>query len=428
MELIIENVRSFVNRHTIPVKPLTLLTGENSSGKSTFLASFATVNDPIGFPFRPRFNEPPYSLGNFDTIATYKGGRYGRATFFSLGYKRTQRVERGASELVATYVSNQGLIELSSIVAKNKDSEGLINFIQKEGESLVEISFRREGKSYGPITSPFDDEFRANLPRGDAEFFVFYLFSTLLHRERIKKSDREEQVLKGLFSLFQILGQQRTLSVAPIRTKPRRTYDEITEEFSPEGEHIPFVLSHLLADSKSKEAIERFGTESGLYTHLDVKRLGKQLSDPTQVLVTSSSRPANLIDVGYGVSQVLPVIVQSIMATRQNLLLLQQPEVHLHPRAQAALGSLFVNLVVHGNKQFVIETHSDYIIDRVRMEVGKGNIPAKDVSILYLEKSGFETNVYPIALSESGDICNAPPSYRAFFLQEELNLFRRGER
>ena len=96
LELVIENVRSFVNQHTVPVAPLTLLTGENSSGKSTFLASFAAVNDPFGFPFRPRFNEPPYSMGNYDTIATYKGGRYGRATSFSLGYKQARHSTREA--------------------------------------------------------------------------------------------------------------------------------------------------------------------------------------------------------------------------------------------------------------------------------------------------------------------------------------------
>lgn len=426
MDIIIENVRSFVNRHTIPVKPLTLLTGENSSGKSTLLASFAAVNDPFGFPFRPRLNDPPYSLGNYDTIATYKGGKYGRAKSFSLGYRLSPRTEREATELVATYISNEGLIELSSIAAKNNEVTGNIVFISKNGKPYVEISSVRDGKSYGPISRPFSEGV-SSLPRVDLEeFFYFFLYS--LGRKDREKNSSDEQVLEDIRYLFRRVVRERVQSIAPIRTKPRRTYDEISEEFSPEGEHVPFVLDNLLKDSNSREAIERFGVQSGLFTKLNVKRLGSHLSDPTQVLVTGSSRTANLIDVGYGVSQVLPVIVQSIIATRQNILLLQQPEVHLHPRAQAALGSLFVELVVKGKKQFIIETHSDYIIDRIRMEVGKGKMSANDVSILYLEKPKIETKWYSISLSQTGDICDPPPSYRAFFLQEEINLFNRAER
>ena len=80
------------------------------------------------------------------------------------------------------------------------------------------------------------------------------------------------------------------------------------------------------------------------------------------------------------------------------------------------------------DKQFVVETHSDYIIDRVRMEIARGTIPAEDVGILYLEKCDFETRVHSLELSQTGDILNAPPSYRAFFLQEELNLLYRAGR
>ncbi|HET6383995.1 MAG TPA: AAA family ATPase [Armatimonadota bacterium] len=427
MRLIIEDVRSFVRRHVIPIKALTLVTGENSSGKTTLLASFAAVNDSVGFPFRPRFNEPPYSLGNYDTIATFKGGSYGRAESFSLGYVQPDRAVGGVTELVATYVGSEGLVQLSSLAIKSKASEYRVRFSQASGESQVVIEGEKDGRPFEPETISDDDEIPAALSGTGIESF-YNLLMLASRRRSAKNSNIRQKVLLELAQLRLQLPYGRTLSIAPIRTKPRRTYDEITEEFSPEGEHVPFVLSNLLADSKSKAIIERFGKESGLYTKLDVRRLGKHLGDPSQVMVTGSNRSANLIDVGYGVSQVLPVIVQCLMTTRQNVLLLQQPEVHLHPRAQAALGSLFVDLVVDGNKQFIIETHSDYIIDRVRMEVGKGRIPAADVSILYLEKDRFETTPYEISLSESGDICHAPPSYRDFFLQEELNLLERAER
>ena len=216
-----------------------------------------------------------------------------------------------------------------------------------------------------------------------------------------------------------------TVSIAPIRTKPKRTYDQINEEFTPEGEHIPFVLSEVLDNPETCEAFERFGIQSGLYKKITVKRLGESVGSPVQVMVTNEGRANNLLDVGYGVSQALPVIVESLLARPQSLLLVQQPEVHLHPRAQAALGSLFVDLHKTQRKNFVIETHSDYIIDRMRQEVAKGEIKAADVGILYFEKHGNETQVYSLSLDKNGNILNAPPSYREFFMQEELNLLSR---
>jgi predicted ATPase len=218
----------------------------------------------------------------------------------------------------------------------------------------------------------------------------------------------------------------QSLSFAPIRTKPKRTYDQVVEDFVPEGEHIPFVLSSVLASSSGRAALEEYGRESGLFSHVEVKRLGKSPSDPVQVMVANAGRPANLIDVGYGVSQALPLVVQGILASPGTLMLLQQPEVHLHPRAQAALGSFFVTLHTTGGKDFVVETHSDYIVDRVRQEVAKGTVASADVLILYFENDGSSTTIHPISLDDLGNVQNAPPSYRDFFLHEEIELLSRG--
>ena len=97
----------------------------------------------------------------------------------------------------------------------------------------------------------------------------------------------------------------------------------------------------------------------------------------------------NLVDVGYGVSQSLPVLTELLSDNAPSTYLLQQPEVHLHPTAQAALGSLFCNIAAKG-VQMLVETHSDYLLDRIRMDVrdGKGEptLKPEDVSILYFER------------------------------------------
>jgi hypothetical protein len=216
------------------------------------------------------------------------------------------------------------------------------------------------------------------------------------------------------------------ISIAPIRTRPRRVYDEALTSFAPEGEHIPRELTRIFgrgdAGVDQREAILAFGKESGLFNDLSVKRLGRSASDPFQVRVTVAGPDVNMIDVGYGVSQSLPVVVQTVISDKSRWLLLQQPEVHLHPKAQAALGSFFARLAGQDNHKFVIETHSDFIIDRVRQEVCKGAIPKEMVTILFFEKPGLETKVTPIHLDELGNIVDPPPAYRDFFLHEEMNL------
>lgn len=425
MELIIENIRCFAGKHVFPIKPLTLLTGENSSGKSTFLAALATAIDPYGFPIRPRFNQAPYNLGSYDTIATVKGGRGGRSRSFSLGYSENGSSSRHATEYVAEYISNEGRIEVAEIVVKSDILQAKMAFPPLDEGGTIKVTFSEAGKVtvLDVPRRPFSNF--SNGERSDLDEFFFY---TLLRpRTASRKSEVDEDLLRRVSTLFRRRESRArgVLSIAPIRTKPKRTYDQVVEEFTPEGEHIPFVLSSMLSDPERREILERFGEESGLFKQIKVKQFGTNTSDPRQVMVSSSGPPANLIDVGYGVSQVLPIIVQSVLAASQSWLLLQQPEVHLHPRAQAALGSLFVDLMAKRKKQFVIETHSDYIIDRVRQEVAKGKIAAKDVGILYFEKTGNYSQVSLVSLDEFGNIVDAPPSYRHFFLQEELNLLTR---
>ena len=102
------------------------------------------------------------------------------------------------------------------------------------------------------------------------------------------------------------------------------------------------------------------------------------------------------------------------------MFLLQQPEVHLHPSAQAALGSLFCSIVADRRRQIIVETHSDYLLDRVRMDVRdkKTTLRPEDVSILFFERDELDVKIHSIGVDEHGNILNAPPSYGRFFMEE----------
>ena len=113
---------------------------------------------------------------------------------------------------------------------------------------------------------------------------------------------------------------------------------------------------------------------------------------------------ANINDVGYGVSQILPILVRilspNISRHEMSFSLLQQPEVHLHPKAQAEFSSLLVKLANKGNQSFIIETHSDYMIDRARIDIIRGNIRPEDVSLIYFEPKGNIVKVHNISFDK----------------------------
>lgn len=422
MELILENVRCFVKRQQVPIRPLTLLVGENSSGKSTFLGMLSVVTDATTFPLWPDFNKQPYSFGNFDTIATFKRGNIDRADSFSIGYHRQQGEH--SYDMLAKYIP--GASDIGFIGWLDVKTEAMGVHVNFTNEKTVAFSILDNGEHVNFFIKK--EELRFPSKAITLLHFLGKAYSDAASPEdRIRSL---ENLLSNNFAYVQDVG---TFSIAPVRTSPQRTYDSISEFIKPTGEHVPYLLARILGGTdigqkdRLEGALEEYGKESGLFSRLRVKRLGKTRNDPFQLLVKTKGEPVNLVDVGYGVSQSLPVIVDSILSNKEDYILLQQPEVHLHPKAQAALGTFFADLVANQKKKFVIETHSDYIIDRVRQEVANRKIKKEDVAILYFDKQGYETTIHQIQLDDLGNVVNPPPGYRQFFLDEQMNLLSRGK-
>lgn len=422
MRLLLENIRGFQGQRSLQIKPITILVGENSSGKSTLLGAISAAMQR-DFPTSDVFNRAPFEWGGYDTIATYRGGKFGKAKHFSVGL----HADNGEVDIynIGVFENDQGLPKLSRIYLSN--TKGRLDI--EIGTGTWHFDFPEEKFSI-QINDP-------NL----TQYGVISLAHSLLVRRKELKID--DQLLRRLTEFIYSLSDEsseipRVVALAPLRSKPYRTYDKSILEIKPEGDHIPLVLSKILSSEKEAsgpllDAIRAFGKASGLFENLRVRRMGKQASDPFQVRVKSVAGPdANLVDVGYGVSQALPIIIDSLRATPGSVVLVQQPEVHLHPRAQAALGSFFCAATTPDTpksqyrKRFVIETHSDYLVDRVRMTVADGKIDPNDVNIVFLDRNGIDITIYELQLDDQGNITDAPDSYRKFFLEEEMRLLMRG--
>ncbi len=115
----------------------------------------------------------------------------------------------------------------------------------------------------------------------------------------------------------------------------------------------------------------------------------------------------------------MPLITELVDPEARPLFLLQQPEVHLHPSAQAALGTLFCSIAAP-ERQLIVETHSDYILDRVVTDIRdqKTELKPEDVSILYFEMNDLDVTIHSLQLDKQGNIIGAPDGYRQFFTNE----------
>jgi energy-coupling factor transporter ATP-binding protein EcfA2 len=436
MKITLTNVRGFEGTHEISIRPITILLGENSSGKTTLLGAISAALNPE-FPATDNlFNRAPFELGSFDTIATYRGGKYGRATSFSMGWKTE---DKGTlSSINATFKSHDGAPRLDNFTVYH----GLDVLTGRMAGGEFNFEFTSQGKEKSRSLKAATNKqvvvkFKTDLKkmksfRIEDTVRVFFDGLRLANSRNPLAKIESHHVIDSLHHLTMNAATSRphATALAPLRTRPRRTYDELNEEFKPEGDHVPLVLARLLSDKQRDSSIEldalmRYGKDSGLFEKIDVKRLGKQPSDPFQVRIKMKGPDANLIDVGYGVSQSLPIVIDSIIAPKNEILLVQQPEVHLHPRAQAALGSFFVELAATTSKHFVVETHSDYLVDRIRISIAEGKIPAEQVQLLFLERKGLDVKVHELSLDDLGNITKAPPSYREFFFKEEMKLMSR---
>lgn len=216
-------------------------------------------------------------------------------------------------------------------------------------------------------------------------------------------------------------GRQLTW-IAPIRTKPSRIYDGLTREYSPEGDHAPFVLKQQLKSSKFVEKLREFGEASGLFDLLSTHTFGKGIRNPFEVLIRLSGQSFNIENVGYGVSQVLPLIVEFLSRKEGRRFAVQQPEVHLHPRAQAALGSLLFFLAAERKHTFLIETHSDFLIDRYRLEMSKAK-EAPRTQVLFFSRTSTGNQITSIDITHKGRYpTEQPAEFRDFFVREEMQL------
>jgi predicted ATPase len=156
----------------------------------------------------------------------------------------------------------------------------------------------------------------------------------------------------------------------------------------------------------------------GLIDHFTVEPIaeGRQ-SYEVKVRTKGSEDMVDLPDVGFGVSQVLPVVVQLFYAPANSIIIMEQPEIHLHPSAQAALADVMIDAVTSWedgkarNIQLIIETHSEHFLRRLQRRIAEDRVPHDYFSAYFANIHSRPTKLEALQMNDSGNIANWPKNF-----------------
>ena len=439
-EVNLRNFRCFRSKQSAKIAPLTLLVGENSTGKTSFLAAVREIWNFAGNPSEINFRKAPFDLGAFPDIVYNENHVQSGSDSFEIGCSgkfenryinlndhsntcpfRLDVVFQSCSAAPYPYEISLQSDDLKIAFSVHKETDMQIAFGKGDRTWLVrrESAIKHNRSNNSSLLHWHELLQRASL-------FDYDKFCEQVEPQNNGQSNPEKDVYRKWSHLLISFGFEiftSSFAGAPIRSSPNRTYDPVKPTPDPEGSYIPTYLATTHYQnkhqwSKINNHLQEFGEQSGLFQEISVKQLGDTEGGPFQLEVKHKGKKnRNLTDVGFGVNQVLPIVAGLQGENVPDLVLLQQPEVHLHPSAQAALGNLFCDYAATGN-YLIAETHSDYIVDRVRILVRKNKFDHKKVSIIFFEPNDGEVTMHNMTLDEFGNLNGAPEGYRNFFHKE----------
>ena len=431
-----EEVRCFAESQKLEIRPLTFFVGENSTGKTTALACFHVLAEY----FRHEgvdFNIHPYSMGTFKDIV-----RNSKKTpkVFRLGF--TLKDADDIFESTVEFIQRKQGIEPTVGSVTQEFSDGKITFQSNPDVSGRFSVVRADQKG---------NEYVVHCDPTSFERPLFFVDFHVLQRRSLDESEKLSENEIALATYLKTLSKKgqpvyhgwapwysmSVFSTSPTRSRPKRTYDPTREFKDPEGSDVPMLLMRTQATQKAEwesltMQLVEFGRRSGLFKDIQIRNLGRSLGAPFQLKFKVRGPTANIVDVGYGVSQILPVLVHILHSEFPNtprydpesmqFFLLQQPEVHLHPKAQTELSTLLATLASKQKRSFIVETHSDHMVDRARIEIRKGTIDCNDVSLIYFEPRANTVKAHNIRFDSLGNMEGVPRHFRQFFLYESDRL------
>jgi len=409
-KLRIRNFKCFEDTGEIEIRPLTLLVGPNSSGKSSImqflLALRQTVESPdIQVAFAP--NDSWVRLGSYPDFIFHHEWQRELEAMLEVMPKLTDLLP-----ILVRSSRQPNKLRLRVRWRYNKKTTQ----IQLEESELVYGKFtrllmRKAGRYEVIVKSVSED---GKEWRHEVSPVRFYEFAPREKVLRLPEGYPWEVLLPA--GRIVELELRRLFYLGPLREFPQRSYvisGQAPSDVGVRGERSAEALWFASRTKKQRqqmlENINRWVKEFGIAKEVRLQRLGK--SNQYQVLFVDAATnlPVNIADVGFGASQLLPIIVQGFYAPPGSVMLIEQPEIHLHPKAQATLGDLLMEVVKAGDRQIIVETHSEHLLARIQRRIAEQKFSHEQVAIYYFEPTPNGTKIHRLELDEYGQLVEPIP-------------------
>ncbi|MDE5883194.1 MAG: AAA family ATPase [Muribaculaceae bacterium] len=408
MLLSIDNFKSIEHVVQVDISDLTVLAGANSSGKSSLIQALLLLKQTLNSSSSQMLNlNGPYVYANtlMDLMHNKKGGDMKFGLILSGNELKDTDIQLYAPH--GTFVKHYHLSISFSVRANGpfQISEFKLILEFDNGQSLNLTLTKRPQRRVYDLDA--DGELSKDITLDSYSFVnffpVFYKYKDIPSDLPVVKAARE--------TLISVL--DKVVYIAPLRVAPvlSRTYqtDVETRFVEPDGQNTRFILDKLVKDDKHtfdivKEWVcDRFHLAKEISV---VKESGKRYR---VVVTTNEDVKVDLMHMGFGLSQILPIITQGCISQPDSLIIVEDPDVHMHPSIQAAMADFFIFICMQRNVSVLIETHSDHFVTRLRRRIAEKTITPDKVHLIFVEKEYGESDYQTIPLSPEGRLEGSMP-------------------
>jgi hypothetical protein len=403
-----ENFKSWKDTGDLRLGRLTGLFGTNSSGKTSILQILPLLKQTAEFPDRNRVlytgtDESPVTLGTLQDII--HGHNAEAAVQLRLTWTEEQSLVDHQKTPPGLLCGPAGISFRTSIIS-GKEGPAVDSFEYRLGRLGQEhVGMRRSPSAEGKyvLFQQGSDGPLGSLDVGAPIKCYGFPPDALREFGDITYLPDLQLAFENLFRKVHYLG--------PLRSYPWRVYEWGGEKPMDAGWNGDQAIPALLA-SGNEVQIAQWLQRMGLIHSFTLEPVDKAHTIyQFRVKTTATATEVLLPDVGFGVSQILPVLANCATLSEGSTLLLEQPEIHLHPFAQAALADVLIDAIKNRNLQIIVESHSEHLLRRIQRRISEEEFAAENAALYFCHVENGASQADELELNSYGYIKNWPKNF-----------------